>query len=236
MTDCVIHTNASRAINRKRNHKELFITHSVNTLLSLHKLLKGKHPMKKYSFLSSYLTILSSLLIISCASTKLTSTWNNDAYDGIAFKKILIIGVSQKPALRALYENEFAATLKGRGTDAFPSHTLIPSDKMLDRDTIVESIGGRGMDAVLITSATAVKRYTSPPGYRNSYYNDYAERYTYLISGDEVTLETKLYDTRTEGLVWSAVSNTYIDGSDKSVIQSIIRAVVDRLSEEQLIQ
>jgi hypothetical protein len=74
-------------------------------------------------------------------------------------------------------------------------------------------------------------------GYYSVTYRDALARHKY---DDEILhLETNLYDVRTEKLIWSAVSSTYLlDHRSTSIpkeIQSFIKLMIKNLSEEKLI-
>ena len=170
------------------------------------------------------------LLITSCASTNLTSVWRDSSYSG-QFKKILVIGVAKERGIRRIFEREFVHQLKSHGVEAVSSFTLIPSDQMLNKDTIVSKIKDLNIDAVIITRLAGKK--TEPTGNSNMY--DYYTRAHYGPGSREVfVLETNLYETSTEKLIWSAISDSFIkEGRHKSII-SLIEIIIDKISKEKL--
>ncbi len=98
-----------------------------------------------------YSLAITFLLITSCASTELTSSWRDTEYKG-KIKKIFLIGVAHRPSVRKLFENEFSNSLKNYGIDAVPSYQKISSVTMLDKETVVPIVTELSADAVLITN------------------------------------------------------------------------------------
>src|ERR1700741_2603563 len=67
-------------------------------------------------------------LVAACASTTLSNSWSNPDYKGPPLKKVMVVGVSNQPALRRTFEDEFVKELKAAGVDAVASYNFIPED------------------------------------------------------------------------------------------------------------
>ena len=185
------------------------------------------------------LAVISLLLMTSCATTKLYSVWRDESYSG-KIKKVFIIGASPKPDIRRLFERKFVNQLKSRGVDAVASNQVLPSDKMLDKETIISKIKGLDIDTVLITRVTEKKTIVAAFG---GWYDSYSEGFGGGFSGatfeDElVSLETNLYEVRTEKLIWSASSETVFmeERSILRTIKSLVKVMATQLSKEKFIK
>ena len=192
---------------------------------------QGKH------FNVFILAAISLLLMTSCASTKLYSVWRDESYSG-KIKKVFIIGASNKPDIRRKFEHEFVNQLKSRGVDAVASNQLIPSDKMLDKETIVSKIKALDIDAVLVTKLVKKKKVLQEIGH-SSWYNNYSGGYTTQTYTDElVSLETNLYEVWTEKLIWSVLSETYLmeERNRYRIMKALVKVIVKKLSEEKFIK
>ena len=189
---------------------------------------QGKH------FNVFILAAISLLLMASCASTKLYSVLRDESYSG-KIKKVFIIGAFPKPDIRRKFEHEFVNQLKSRGVDAVASNQLIPSDKMLDKETIVSKIKGLDIDAVLVTRL--VEKKTIVTDYGGWYYN-YSGGYERAFKDELVSLETNLYEVWTEKLIWSVLSETYLmeERSSYTSMKSLVKGIVEKLSEEKFIK
>ena len=193
----------------------------------------------------------------SCSLTNLNAVWKDPQYQGGKLKNILVIGGSTNQVVRRIFEDEFTARLKTRGTNAIPSYSIFPSENTLDKDTIESKSRELGIDAMLIARVvdTKTKRELTPTPYnnyyRNTYFYDWPNRYSRFYSGsvsaryyddrryyseyEVVNLETNIYDTQTGKLIWSALSDTVIGGSSDLEVSSIVEVIMKKLSENQLI-
>jgi hypothetical protein len=161
------------------------------------------------------------------------STWRDDSYSR-QFKKIFIIGAAERPNIRRIFEREFAARLRYHGVAAIPSHKILPSDKMLDKNTILSKIEDQNIDAVLISRLVDKKTVST---YNHDWYDYYSDRYGRRFTDKILQVETSLYDTRTEKLVWSALSETVLmeEADFYHEVKSFIKVMVKNLSKEKLI-
>lgn len=186
------------------------------------------------------------LFMTFCARTTLDSVWMDPHYQGGKFKKVLVVGVAKNQTNRRLFENNFVAELKKYGTDAISSYTIISSAEQLNKATVKSKIETLQVDAVLVTKVVNTKQnrqYStvtnpsrSPRGSGGTYSTDYefleqATSYEYKVVG----LETNIYDTQTDKLIWSGWSNTVLEDSVEVAIVSLIQVITKSLSDNQLL-
>ena len=197
------------------------------------------------------MVVVSVSLMVSCAaSMKLVSVWKDDTYHGEHFRKLLVIGTAEKPGVRRFFEDEFVDQFRARGIHAVASYTLIPIDKVTDKETIAEKIKDQGIDAVLITKLVdkkviesyrpAGERYVIPLGYYNDWYQYYADSIrhsaapTYTVK-KEVSLETNLYEARNEKLIWSGHTRMTLENErDKQIKEYVTLIIKTLLSDEKI--
>jgi|WetSurSiteA1Bulk_404760.scaffolds.fasta_scaffold01615_6 hypothetical protein len=230
----------------------------------------GGMAMKhKVLFLGIFLLIMA--LIAACATTTLTSVWKDPAYQSGQIRKVLVMGVADKPAIKRLYEDEFARELKLKGVDAVPAYAVLPAEGVPDKEMIRSKVTELTIDAILITRMVdkkTVDTYYPPetisptpapypyspgyyhPGYRppgayNDWYGYYSDCYNcvttpgYQVQDEIVVLETNLYEAKTDKLIWSALSDTFVEtfdrGSSGEMIKSFIQVIIKKLSEDRVI-
>jgi len=176
----------------------------------------------------------------SCATTTLTSVWKDESYQG-QIHDVFVIGVARKYTNRRIFEDEFVKQLKAHGVNAIPSYTVFPFNEMLDKEAIISKMKELGMNTVLITNVVDKERKV----YTDNWYNDYSYRYNYRpyrtqYAEDVYSLETKFYDTGTEKLIWSALSETFLvddvalDYGEE--IRSFINVMVKKIKEDNLLK
>jgi len=213
--------------------------------------------MRKKGKLISASVALYLLVAASCSLTNLNAVWKDPQYQGGRLKNVLVIGGSTNQVVRRIFEDEFSAKLKTRGTDAIPSYRIFPDEKDLDKNAIESKSRDLGIDAMLIARVvdTKTKREITPAPY-NSYYRDtyfynwpnrnsrfysgsisarYYDDRRYYSEYEVVNLETNIYNTQTGKLIWSALSDTVVGGSSELEVSSVVQEIIKNLSENQLI-
>jgi len=194
------------------------------------------------------LLILAAMLVTACSTTQLNSVWKDPSYHAPP-AKIMVIGVAKKPLKRRLFEDEFVVQLKAHGTEAIASYTVLPDKKQDDQAAIAAKVKELGADTVLITrqvSKKTVKTYVPgtiyyPPPYYGTWpdYYGYGYRYMYspgYIAEDEfAVIETNLYETRNDKLVWAASSETVMSDTNQSLIKTYIGVMVNAMAGHGLL-
>lgn len=192
------------------------------------------------------LAIFSLFVFASCATTTLTAVWKGESYKG-PVKKMAVIGVSKKPVIRNLFEDECVRELRARGTDAVASYTFLPFDQLANKETVQSKIRELGADAVLMTRLVDTKSvqtyipgqvYVMPSYYYGwgGYYGNVFATPGHTVQDEYAYLETNVYDVKTEQLIWSARSETWMADSDQETIKSFIGVIIARLSADKIIQ
>lgn len=194
------------------------------------------------------LLLLVAALLTACATTQVNAIWKDPSYHARP-GRIIVIGLAKNPLNRRLFEDEFVLQLKARGTEAIASYTVLPDKQQDDQMAIAEKVKELEADTVLVTrlvSRKTVKVYVPgtvyyPPPYYATWpdYYGYGYRYIYspgyIAENEYAVIETNLYETRNDKLVWAASSETLISDSDKNLIKSYIGIMVDTLVEQGLL-
>lgn len=191
-------------------------------------------------------TALFLLLAVSCAGTKFTQTTVNKDVVEKPYSDLLIIGIAHKDKQRRLFEQQFVSQLRAAGVEAVASGDAIaiPADMELEKDTILKAVRKFGSDGVIITHVVAFDTDESvvrSGGSTSDYFNYYGTRYNafhtagYSRTTSKVRLQTRLYDVKTEKLVWSGRSKTWNLDTATEIIDDVIRAVIKELQNQKLI-
>ena len=186
---------------------------------------------------------LIAIFIAACATTRLTSAWKDPAYNGQP-RKIMVIEVAKKPAIKRIFEDEFVRQLKAHGVDAVASYTVMSDQVQDDHMVIARKVKEQGADAVLISrlvSKKTVHTYYPPANYGNCWdYYGYCSQSMYApgyTAEDEYALmETSLYDARNDKLIWSAASETEMLGSDQDQIITYVGVMMKAMAEQNVLR
>ena len=208
--------------------------------------------------LKSVLLIVTTSLMFACANTKISQSWVEPS-NTKSYKDLLIIGIAESEQNRRAYESHFIEELRAQSIEAVASYKLIKSDEKMDRDTVVNAIKGLGIDGVIVTHMVAVDEetiYRPGAGYGGygygyggygrggyggglyGYYphvNSYVHSPGYYTTHETYTLETNLYDVKSEELIWSARSRTFSPESVTEVIVDLTKLLIEDLEDKGLV-
>jgi hypothetical protein len=181
------------------------------------------------------------------SSTEFTKNWKDPDFRGERFKEILVVGMSSDNIARGVMEGAFVRAfgqydIRARmGMEVFPP--LLFKEK-LSKEEAKERVHSSGADAVLLISLLDAKDtewyvpgavvYTPAPGSMSMYgywYSSYNTIYTqgYYGSTKEYVLQSNLYRTEDERLIWAARSTTTNPSSLESAAKAYSGMVVERM-------
>ena len=108
------------------------------------------------------LTLVAALWASGCATKMIISEWTNPAYSPPAssFKRIVVIGASDRTSIRRNFEDRLTGALQAIGVNAVPSYRYIPEDGKVAESRLKEAIRSADADAVIITRLSRVEERT----------------------------------------------------------------------------
>ena len=187
--------------------------------------------------------LLLALFLGACSTTKLTSVWV-DKKNTRALNNILVVGVSETSAKQRLYEDTFVTLLQKQGIDAKAGYTKLQTTDIETTDSILAQLQTVNTEALLVTHALGVdnesvyhppRMESVPHTYYDSFSGYYRTVYRYVhVPGYTsnhviVRLETNLYDSATQDLLWSAQSKSVDPASLEKLISELAREVTSEL-------
>ena len=198
---------------------------------------------------SSIFLILITLLCCSGAKTEIIGEWQEENYQKGNIEKVLVLGIfnKDKPLLRRNFEDGMTKAFMNAGISATPSMDHIPYDQTIDSTTFEKYFKDLDIDAVVVSRLVGIDQsrnykagylYTIP---FNNYYGFYGYYYAgiqyanssgYLSQNVVVVLETNIYDTNNEKLIWSGISETVDPQKASDVIKSFGKELVSKLKRE----
>lgn len=161
--------------------------------------------------------LLFSVLLSSCGTGKIVSSWSGAEIKAMSFDNILVIGVARNATTRRLFENSFVEDLQREGKNAFVSYKIETMKDNPTTDTIIQAVKETGADAVLLTRLNGAEEKTLTQESVGRTYMDLdsapldtvyflPEQSTSTYTRVRVLLESRLYDVETKQLIWSATS------------------------------
>ena len=157
--------------------------------------------------------VASAVLLASCVSTTMQSTWRDPSYTGGPYKRVFVVGLSARDlTARRVLEDVLVAKLKAGGVDAVPGWQYL-ADAPMPEDAFAAAVARSGADAMLMVRLLGVETQTTvwpPMGPRVGWYGAYAGWYAYpdVTTSQIVVIETTLYDAKSRRVIWSGTSET----------------------------
>lgn len=163
-------------------------------------------------------------------------------------KKFLVVALLKDETNRRVVEDEMAILLKGR---AVPSYIYFETDsKAVDKDKLPQQLKEDGFDAAITMRLVDVdKEVTYTPGTISTYPVYYRTLNGYYIRSWEYystparhqttksySVETNVYLTGENKLVWSGVTETVDPSKVDKMISEISRALYKRMTKEGFIR
>jgi hypothetical protein len=204
--------------------------------------------------------ILISLLVVACSSTLMDGSWSNPDYKG-QIKNVYILGIAKNELNRRIFEDTFGRNLSSQGVKTVSSYQSLPRDQKGNKEVIRQAMTTNGCDSILLTKLTGQRTETiTNPGYATGGYSSgyggrggYGGRYgggwgNYYGRGYDVTympatttdfavltIESVLYDLKTEEMIWSAQLETVVEGNIDAMVQDFAKVVIKDLKGKGLI-
>lgn len=194
-------------------------------------------------------TIAVSAMLAACAQSYISiGSWKDPSYHK-KLTKVFVIGVTRRAELRREFETDVVNALRRRGVTAVASFGLVPLKRDIGKEAVKArvkaAIDGKGYDGVLVSRLIGVDKTTSyvPPVSRMDYtysgaiMRAYSVEFTpgHLVHDVVVSIETDLYDTASEKLVWSMTSKSFNPTDAVEVIKPLSDSIIKNLTKNALI-
>jgi hypothetical protein len=210
----------------------------------------------KKSKLFWFLLLVAGVMVLTgCSSTRLVSSWHDEAVPGGTFKKPLVLAIINKEAIRGKLEDQFVRELRAIGVEGLQSYRIFTDLKGVTNSTIIDRLPDLGLDCALVVRLVDVKKETvivpsettiypaggyAGPGHYNRFGTYYAYGYSvvsspaYSYESKTYSLETNLYDARNEKLVWSAATETDNPSSIDAAVEDFVKVVMKNIAQSKL--
>jgi hypothetical protein len=166
----------------------------------------------------------------------------------------LVIGVAKQQSSRLAFEDSFVRALKRKGVPAIASHTLVAGDDISTEQAIAVANENK-LDTILLTRYVGESSqdvyhpgttyYGVAPVYGGGYNRRFGSYYghAYEVAYEPpvtttnvtITLVSDLYEVSTEEHLWQVVSDGIKAGSQQDLLDAFVRAFVNNMVEQKLL-
>ncbi len=187
--------------------------------------------------------LAATVLLGACGGTIFLRTWQDPTVQPRLMQHVMVLGFSEDAKVKTTFEDTFVSILRGRGNDAVAAHTVAARDEGVSREELQELVEKGDFDAVLTAEGIVV----ASPDEAERYYTPYlplrdGDLYQYFfrawrrtaepgVSSQDafIFLETRLYDTDSEELIWAGVSRSDRKGEAEKLTTQYAQTVLFEL-------
>lgn len=197
---------------------------------------------------------LAILPVANAKAVKFLMSWKNPAYSGQKPHRILVIGMSENPEIRADFEDDLSSAIASNGLEVIPGNTILfrTHSAELDPDYLKGQVRDFKIDAILVSRLVKVDKksthipgqsYAVPYAYYRSFYGYYGTVYRQVYSPDylredtTVRVETNFYAaTLPDGeLIWTGTSDSFNPKSAQKVIDGLVKLIAKELKKQNIL-
>jgi len=202
-----------------------------------------------------YFSIIAMLLLLSCSTSRITSTWKAENVQAKKYNKILVLGLIRESdrSIREKMEQHLLGDLKEHGYNAicaceeFGPKTF---ENMAEKEAIAK-LGNSGIDAVLtIVLLDKTKERYYVPGriyyspyynYHNRFWGYYTTMYDRIYSPGYYEVSTKyfwesnLYDMDSKQLVYSVQTQSFDPSSSEILAHEYGKLIVNSMVKNKVL-
>ena len=218
------------------------------------------HPLPARR-MRNLLLLLGCAVLSACASTSATGVWAPNASRNVAFKKVLVVGLSPNYNTRCSFEYSLARAISDGNVVGMDSCSTMTMKQELTKENVIKAVETTHADAVLVTSLVAMKMETKEGagtdslgsalykatdyGFVPGYYGGYGMPVvygTFVTSPSITTLQgnihimTRVYETQGATVVYQMDTKSKdLENRDEAILD-IIPAMANRLRQDKILR
>lgn len=189
------------------------------------------------------LMVLGLAWLSACATPQLKDSWKDPAFTGPPLKQVLVIGALKSDVNRRAFEDAFTSALKAAGTGAEPSYRMLPDSGQIPNERVQAAASRSGADAVLVTRVLRVQRNVTPApadpvgdgGLLAFYGGAYNASPADVTVSEVLTIESRLWNVRTDKPVWSGTSEINAPGNVAEASKGLAAALIAKMKADGVI-
>ncbi len=194
---------------------------------------------------------LATLPVANGKAVKFLMNWKNLAHCSLKLHRILVIGMSENPEIRADLEDDLSSATANDGLEAHPGNSILfrPPCAELDPDYLKGQIRDFKIDAMLVSRLVKVDKstiyttghsYAVPYAYHRSFYGTvYRQVYSpsSLREATTVRVESNFYAAALPDgdVIWVGTSDSLNPNSAKKGIDGLVKVIVKELKKQSIL-
>jgi len=191
------------------------------------------------------LTILTMVVVSGCSSISMVHSWKDPAAPAKQYRKVLVVGISEKIQSRQIFEEVFASEIGKSGAVGIPSYTITGVQGKPSREALEAAVKKTGADSVFVTRLVNMrKEWQGRTGFviedrgtdafwgATVTYAVFVHQPVEVLMSSNVALETDLFDAGTGLMVWSGTSSVEDPSSLITISREVANIVVRSMNKD----
>jgi hypothetical protein len=186
------------------------------------------------------------------AGTRIVSRWVLTGIPIPRLQKMLVAAVMDNYIIRQEFEDTMKTQLAKYGVEGVPSYMVLPPKNEMMEGELRQRIKESSLDSVLVVRPKSIRSeteevvtggmYVPPPGYYsfwpywNTVYGSFVPTSSYTQENVIVRVECNLYDTKTEKLVWSGLTDTVYSKDFEKLGKDYAKTLIDQLKRDKVLK
>lgn len=177
----------------------------------------------------------------------LSESWRDPEFKGPPLRKLLVVGVSRSDTQRRIFEDTFTQGLVAMGSNGVVSYQLLPDTGALPDGRVQEAAKKAGADGLLTARVLRVEQRISVTpgqpmpmrggagfnrGFNNWYGSAWATTPSDVRQYEVVTIESTLWDLRTDRVVWTGTSQTTQTSNIERLSDQLAKLLVGQMKND----
>lgn len=187
-----------------------------------------------------YAAPLGAILVAACSTFSVSNQWKDPQWAGPPASNILVVGITKSDTYRHVFEDTFVQQLQAAGVQAEQSYSQIPAGATSEK--LGDVIKATGAQVILTTRVQRVEQKTNVtpcgPGW-GGFYGWYGGAWAStpdVTQYDAVTLETTVWDARTQKVIWSVTTEGVGTGNIPQATQDLAKTIIPKLKSDGIIR
>ena len=177
----------------------------------------------------------------------LSDSWRDPEFKGPPLRKLLVVGVSRSDTHRRIFEDGFAAGLVAQGSNGSASYQLLPETGVIPEGRIQEAAKKVGADGLLTARVLRVEQRVSVTpgstmpmhggagfgrGFNSWYGSTWVTTPPDVRQYEVVTIESTLWDLRTDRVVWTGTSQTTQTSDIERLTEGLAKLLIGQMKTD----
>jgi hypothetical protein len=183
------------------------------------------------------------LALAACAALNVRNQWKDPSFQGPPAANVVVVGIARSETMRRVFEDTFVRQLETAGVKATPAYAQIEPGEG-GRFKLGDFVRSSKADAVIATRVQRVEHKTDvyptyTPVVYGGFYGWYGTAWTatpMVSQYDVVTLETTVWDPKTEKLVWAATTQRVASQDVPKVTTQLAQALIPRMKADGILR